>query len=258
MPPSGSGGWIPSKRSDDLVFHRDDVPDNAVGVARIEDVNVQVALVELEGHRAGRERKRVHEQRDLAAVDGPQRHLEYGRTDLADIARDQMVRLTHISNLFITEPALELAVKMLDSSNKLSGREIKAVQFLSSGSEANETALKYARLYALRKKGPGAHKLLSFRGAFHGSYDGVMAFGGATGAMLPDGRRLHLHHGPIDLICEGFGPGAGAALERAARRFDGLLTALAMSIALLAALTLLPQLIIIFKPFGSEKKVSQS
>ncbi|MGD8669929.1 MAG: MMPL family transporter [Desulfobacterales bacterium] len=34
--------------------------------------------------------------------------------------------------------------------------------------------------------------------------------------------------------------------------YFGLLTALAMSIALLAALTLLPQLIIIFKPFGSE------
>jgi hypothetical protein len=41
--------------------------------------------------------------------------------------------------------------------------------------------------------------------------------------------------------------------------YFGLLTALAMSIALLAALTLLPQLIITFKPFGSEKnKVNQS
>ncbi|MGD9053297.1 MAG: MMPL family transporter, partial [Desulfobacterales bacterium] len=40
--------------------------------------------------------------------------------------------------------------------------------------------------------------------------------------------------------------------------YFGLLTALAMSIALLAALTLLPQLIIIFKPFGSEKKGVQS
>jgi acetylornithine/N-succinyldiaminopimelate aminotransferase len=101
--------------------------------------------------------------------------LGYGRTDLADIARAQMVKLTHISNLFITEPALELAVKMLESSRRLSGREFQAVQFLSSGSEANETALKYARLYALRKKGPGAHKLLSFRGAFHGRTFGALS-----------------------------------------------------------------------------------
>jgi predicted RND superfamily exporter protein len=34
--------------------------------------------------------------------------------------------------------------------------------------------------------------------------------------------------------------------------YFGLLTALAMLIALLAALTLLPQLIILFKPFGPE------
>jgi hypothetical protein len=36
--------------------------------------------------------------------------------------------------------------------------------------------------------------------------------------------------------------------------YFGLLTGLAMFIALIAALTLLPQLIIVFKPFGSEAK----
>ena len=41
---------------------------------------------------------------------------------------------------------------------------------------------------------------------------------------LPDGR-LHLHHGPIDLICQAWGPNAAvqAACRRAALRFDGLL-----------------------------------
>ena len=41
---------------------------------------------------------------------------------------------------------------------------------------------------------------------------------------LPDGR-LHLHHGPIDLICEARGPEAAVAqaYKNAARRFDGLL-----------------------------------
>ena len=37
--------------------------------------------------------------------------------------------------------------------------------------------------------------------------------------------------------------------------YFGLLTALAMFIALLAALTLLPQLIVVFKPFGTDKSV---
>jgi ApbE superfamily uncharacterized protein (UPF0280 family) len=44
-------------------------------------------------------------------------------------------------------------------------------------------------------------------------------------ALLPDGRRLHLQDGPIDLIIEAKGPNAAAriAYEAAARRFIGLL-----------------------------------
>ena len=44
-------------------------------------------------------------------------------------------------------------------------------------------------------------------------------------ALLPDGKRLHLQDGPIDLIVEASGRGTEvrAAYEAAARRFDGLL-----------------------------------
>jgi uncharacterized protein len=43
--------------------------------------------------------------------------------------------------------------------------------------------------------------------------------------MLPDGRRLHLHDGPIDLIVEAFGPPheIRSAYEAAARRFGSIL-----------------------------------
>ena len=49
----------------------------------------------------------------------------------------------------------------------------------------------------------------------------------AQRVVLPDGR-LHLHHGPIDLICQAWGaPDAvKAGYRRAAMRFDGLLTEL--------------------------------
>jgi uncharacterized protein len=50
---------------------------------------------------------------------------------------------------------------------------------------------------------------------------------GAVGARLPDAGlaqgRLHLQHGPIDLICAAWGPGADAGYRRATARFDGLL-----------------------------------
>ncbi|KRS19514.1 UPF0280 family protein [Roseovarius indicus] len=46
-------------------------------------------------------------------------------------------------------------------------------------------------------------------------------------SFLPDGRRLHLHHGPIDMIADVTGPGRETALQRAARRFETLLEELA-------------------------------
>lgn len=53
--------------------------------------------------------------------------------------------------------------------------------------------------------------------------------------MLADGRRLHLHHGPIDLVVEAFGakPEVAAAREQAARFFDGVLHRLVDELRLL-------------------------
>ncbi|MEO4000951.1 UPF0280 family protein [Mesorhizobium sp. CAU 1732] len=51
---------------------------------------------------------------------------------------------------------------------------------------------------------------------------------GPQAAMLTDGRRLHLNHGPIDLIIEAFGDPAecAAAYTQAKDRFDTVLTEL--------------------------------
>jgi len=95
--------------------------------------------------------------------------LGYGREDIARVAYEQMCKLPHISNLFITRPALELGRTLVASG------PFQAVQFVSSGAEANETALKYARLYSLRKKGEACHHLLCFSGAFHGPTFGAQS-----------------------------------------------------------------------------------
>lgn len=54
-------------------------------------------------------------------------------------------------------------------------------------------------------------------------------------ALLPDGKRLHLQDGPIDLIIEAKGGDAnvGAAYQAAAQRFTGLLDELCAELALL-------------------------
>jgi acetylornithine/N-succinyldiaminopimelate aminotransferase len=95
--------------------------------------------------------------------------LGYGRADLAEVASRQMRKLIHVSNLFATEPALALAAALTKTG------PFAAVQFQNSGTEANEAALKYARLYAMRRKGPGNHHLLSFTGSFHGRTFGALS-----------------------------------------------------------------------------------
>lgn len=59
--------------------------------------------------------------------------------------------------------------------------------------------------------------------------------GGPQIGMLPDGRRLHLNHGPIDLIVEAFGaPGeVAAAYRQAATRFPDILPTLVEELAML-------------------------
>lgn len=57
----------------------------------------------------------------------------------------------------------------------------------------------------------------------------------ATHDMLPDGRRLHLHHGPIDLIVEAWGAPdeVAASYAQAVARFETILTELVGELPLL-------------------------
>ncbi len=102
--------------------------------------------------------------------------LGYGREDLAEVAAAQMKKLVHVSNLFATEPQLELAAKILASAIPGSSHAtFEAVHFGNSGSEANETAMKYARLYAKSGKGAGHHRFLAFSNSFHGRTMGALS-----------------------------------------------------------------------------------
>lgn len=99
--------------------------------------------------------------------------LGYGRRDLAKVAARQMKKLVHVSNLYTTRPALGLATRLVSLAGRLG--PFKAVQFGNSGSEANEAAIKYARLFKQRTAGPGHHKILSFSNAFHGRTMGALS-----------------------------------------------------------------------------------
>ncbi|MEV7217357.1 acetylornithine transaminase [Kitasatospora cineracea] len=85
----------------------------------------------------------------------------------------QITTLGHVSNLFMAEPTIELAEKLVE----LAGRPGK-VFFCNSGTEANEAAFKISRL-------TGRTHLVSLQGAFHGRTMGALALTAQPGKQDP-------------------------------------------------------------------------
>jgi predicted acetylornithine/succinylornithine family transaminase len=77
--------------------------------------------------------------------------------------------LVHTSNLFRTAPAEELARRL----TALSGMD--RVFFCNSGGEGVEGALKFARRWAREVGGVEKHRIVAFRGGFHGRLFGSLA-----------------------------------------------------------------------------------
>ena len=69
----------------------------------------------------------------------------------------------HVSNLFTTEPMVQVAKKLAEKTH-LGGK----VFFANSGAEANEGAIKLARKYSFDKYGEGRYKVLTLINSFHG------------------------------------------------------------------------------------------
>lgn len=70
----------------------------------------------------------------------------------------QAASLVHVSNLFHTQPQIELAELLV--ANSFADRVFMG----NSGAEANEAAIKLARIYS----GPGKYEIISLAGSFHG------------------------------------------------------------------------------------------
>jgi len=83
----------------------------------------------------------------------------------------QAATLIHTSNLYYTEPQLELAELLIGSAFP------SRVFFCNSGAEANEGAIKLARKWGKLRR-DGAHVIICAQGAFHGRTLGALA---ATG-----------------------------------------------------------------------------
>jgi len=81
----------------------------------------------------------------------------------------QSRRLTHVSNLYYSEPQVDLARRLVESSFA------DRVFFSNTGAEANEAALKFTRKWARLNHGGDKFEVIAFEGGFHGRTMGALS-----------------------------------------------------------------------------------
>ena len=97
--------------------------------------------------------------------------LGHAHPVVAKALAEQSQALIHTSNLYYTEPMVELAKLLVENST------LDRVLFVNSGAEAIEGAIKLARRWG-RDVRNGAHEVIAFNDGFHGRTMGALA---ATG-----------------------------------------------------------------------------
>jgi acetylornithine/N-succinyldiaminopimelate aminotransferase len=90
-------------------------------------------------------------------------NLGHCHPQVVEAVREQVGRLMHVSNLFYTEPGMQLADRL--SASSMGGK----VFFCNSGAEANEAAIKLAR------KARQGGDFVVVHGAFHGRTYGSLS-----------------------------------------------------------------------------------
>ena len=99
--------------------------------------------------------------------------LGHAHPAIVEAVSTQIASLGHVSNLFVAEPPVALAERLLQRF----GRDGK-VFFCNSGAEANEGAFKIGRL-------TGRPHMVSTEGGFHGRTMGALALTGQPGKREP-------------------------------------------------------------------------
>ncbi len=118
--------------------------------------------------------------------------LGHAHPAVVEAVSRQIASLGHVSNLFIAEPPVALAERLL----QLFGRDGK-VFFCNSGAEANEGAFKIGRL-------TGRRHMVATEGGFHGRTMGALALTGQPGKQEPflplPGEVTHVPYGDAQAL----------------------------------------------------------
>src|SRR5215212_7828441 len=96
----------------------------------------------------------------------------HGRTELADVAAEQMRALGYMNTFaYASMPAVDLASKLAE----LLPPSLNKVYFVNSGSEAVETAVRMAKHYQYNIGEKKRFKVIARRGSYHGMTAGALS-----------------------------------------------------------------------------------
>lgn len=98
--------------------------------------------------------------------------LGYNNKEYTQALKDQIDKLTHISNLYYSVPMADAAEKVKKASR------MEKVFFTNSGTEAIEGALKVARKYSYAKYGEDRYEIVAMNHSFHGRSLGALSVTG--------------------------------------------------------------------------------
>ncbi len=114
-------------------------------------------------------------------------NVGYGRKELAQAAYDQMIELPFYNTFFKTThpPVVALSRKLAE----LAPDNLNQVFYGSSGSEANDTAIRLIRHYWVLKGEPKRRIIISRKSAYHGSTIAAGSMGGMA--------HVHAHSYPV-------------------------------------------------------------
>lgn len=114
-------------------------------------------------------------------------NVGYGRRELADAAREQILTLPFYNTFFKTThpPVIALSRKL----SELAPGSINQVFYGSSGSESNDTAIRLIRHYWALKGEPSRRIIISRKNAYHGSTIAAGSMGGMS--------HVHAHSYPV-------------------------------------------------------------
>lgn len=98
--------------------------------------------------------------------------LGHAHPEVTSAIVEQSKRIIHTSNLYMNQPSLDLAEKLV----KLAGFDAK-VFFCQDGATANEAALKLVRKFG-KSKDPNKNVIIAMQNGFHGRTSGALAITG--------------------------------------------------------------------------------